>query len=79
MVSDESTVNDNDMLSSVESIYVRQANELDVGFRSLGNVSISVDSGNVAVRHGTGAGTPHPSQAPATAAFAALHEALQDH
>ena len=66
------------MLSSVESIYVRQANELDVGFRSFGDVSISVDAGNVAVRHGTGAGTPHPSQAAATAASVALHGTLQD-
>ena len=78
MVSDESTANNDDMLSSVESIYGRQANELDRGFQSLGGVSISVATGNGAVRHGTGAGTPHPSQAATTAASVALHGTLQD-
>jgi hypothetical protein len=78
MVSDESTANDDDMLSSVESIYGRQANELDRSFQSLDGVSISVATGNGAMHHGTGDGTPHPSQAAATAASVALHGTLQD-
>ena len=78
MVSNESTANNDDMPSNVESIYGRQANELDGGFQSLGDVSTSVATGNVAVRHGTAANSPHPSQAAATAASAALHGTLQD-
>jgi len=78
MVSNESTAKNNDMLSSLESTYGRQANEPDGGFQSLDDVSTSVATGNAAVRHGTAADSPHPSQAAATAASAALHGPPQD-
>ena len=74
MVSDESTANDDDRLSSIESIDCRQANEPDHGFQSLGGVSVSVDTGNVTVWHGT----QYPSQAAATATSVALPGTLQD-
>ena len=74
MVSDESTANDDDRLSSIKSIYCRQANEPDHDFQSLGGVSVSVATGNVTVWHST----QYPSQAAATATSVALHGTLQD-
>ena len=74
MVSDESTANDDDRLSSIEPIDCRQANEPDHGFQSLGGVSVSVATGNVTVWHST----QYPSQAAATATSVALHGTRQD-